>query len=60
MKQQEAYVTGYTSKQTNLHYLDELEKQLLSVLGFLLLNNQRANPVGQRQCGVQVYDDYTV
>lgn len=31
---------------TNLHYLDELEKQLLSVLGFLLLDYQRANPVG--------------
>ena len=27
-----------------LHYFDELEKQLFAVLGFLLLNDQRANP----------------
>ncbi len=33
-------------KSTNLHYLDELEKQLLSVLGFLLLDYQRADPLG--------------
>lgn len=33
-------------KVTDLHYLDELEKQLLSVLGFLLLNYQRADPKG--------------
>lgn len=31
---------------SNLHYLDELEKQLLSVLSFLLLDYQRADPVG--------------
>lgn len=31
---------------TDLHYLNELEKQLLSVLGFLLLDYQRADPVG--------------
>lgn len=42
-------MTGFNSKVTDLHYLDKLEKQLLSVLGFLLLNNQRTDPVGQRQ-----------
>lgn len=36
----------FKSKATNLHYLDELEKQLLSVLGFLLLDYQRADPLG--------------
>lgn len=30
---------------TNLHNLDKFEKQLLSVLGFLLLDYQRADPV---------------
>ena len=34
------------SNVTNLHYLYELEKQLLSVLGFLLLDYQRADPAG--------------
>lgn len=34
---------------TNLHDLDKLEKQLFSVLGFLLLNYQRAHPAGQKE-----------
>lgn len=36
----------FESDVTNLHYLYELEKQLLSVLGFLLLDYQRADPAG--------------
>lgn len=41
-------MTSRTKSQvlTDLHYLNELEKQLLSVLGFLLLDYQRADPVG--------------
>lgn len=38
----------FKSKIPYLHYLNELEKKLLSVLSFLLLNYQRAHPVGQK------------
>lgn len=39
---------GESKYSTDLHYLNKLEKQLLSVLGFLLLDYQRAHPAGQR------------
>lgn len=39
---------GDSKYSTDLHYLNKLEKQFLSVLGFLLLDDQRAHPAGQR------------